>query len=105
LYSVETRALNQAVKRNIERFPKDFMFQLTLLEAENLIRESIITDSLRSQIVILNKEKSKNSQNLRSQIVTSKIKRGKNIKYLPYAFTEQGEIRMCPICSGACRRQ
>jgi hypothetical protein len=60
LYGVETRILNQAVKRNIERFPRDFMFQLTLSESL----------ASRSQIVIL--------------------KRGRNIKFLPYAFTEYG---------------
>ncbi len=61
LYEVETRALNQAVKRNIKRFPSDFMFQLNQSEAADLSR---------SQFVIL--------------------KRGHNIKYLPYAFTENG---------------
>ena len=58
LYGVETRSLNQAVKRNLGRFPEDFMFQLTQGEAS------------RSQNVIL--------------------KKGKNIKYLPYAFTQEG---------------
>jgi hypothetical protein len=41
MYEVETRALNQAVKRNIRRFPYDFMFQLTYLESENLISQSV----------------------------------------------------------------
>ena len=63
LYSGPVKVLNQAVKRNISRFPDDFMFQLTRDEAEAVLRS-------------------------RSQIVT--LKRGKNIKYLPYAFTEQG---------------
>lgn len=75
LYETETKVLNQAVKRNIERFPKDFMFQLTLEEYE----------SLRSQIVNLETD-----DPLRSQIVTLKKARGQHIKYLPYAFTEQG---------------
>jgi hypothetical protein len=65
IYGVETRTLNQAVKRNQERFPSDFMFQMTRIEAETLIRSS-------SQTVIL--------------------KRGQNIKYLPYDFTEHGAI-------------
>ena len=60
LYGVQTKALNQAVKRNKDRFPEDFVFQLT--EAE-------VVSSMRS----------------RSQFVT--LKRGSNIKYLPYAFT------------------
>ena len=63
LYDVQTKVLNQAVKRNLQRFPEDFMFQLTENEYE----------SLRSQIVTL-KENG----------------RGKHKKYLPFAFTEQG---------------
>ena len=65
IYGVETRRLNEQVKRNPERFPEDFMFQLTKEEADFWLRS-------RSQIAIL--------------------KRGKNIKYLPYAFTEHGAI-------------
>ena len=61
LYQVETKALKQAVKRNIERFPDDFMFELTKEEVE----------CLRSQIVTLNEG------------------RGKHLKYMPYAFTEK----------------
>jgi hypothetical protein len=73
LYEVQTKALNQAVKRNITRFPPDFMFQLTYDEFENL----------RSQIESLER-----SQPSRSQIVTLKTSRGQNLKYLPFAFTE-----------------
>lgn len=72
LYEVETRTLNQAVKRNIKRFPKDFMFQLTEEEFE----------SLRFQIETLEKK------SLISQFVISKGRGGN--RHLPYAFTEQG---------------
>jgi hypothetical protein len=65
IYGVETRRLNEQVKRNPDRFPEDFMFQLTK-------EESIFWARSRSQFAIL--------------------KRGKNIKYLPYAFTEHGAI-------------
>jgi len=75
LYGVETRRLNEQVRRNIERFPEDFMFQLTKEEAE----------FSRSQIATLDEE----SQFSRSQIATLNG-RGQNIKYLPYAFTENG---------------
>ena len=78
LYGVETRIINQAVKRNIIRFPIDFMFQLTEEEAV----------CSRSQIVILNN--GEDALSSRSQIVTLKPKRGQNIKYLPYAFTRNG---------------
>lgn len=60
LYGVETKRLNEQVKRNIERFPEDFMFQLTMEEC------------------------------LRSQIATLNQAQGQHLKYLPYAFTENG---------------
>ncbi len=74
LYQVETKVLNQAVKRNIDRFPVDFMYQLSQDEF----------NEWRSQFVT----SSKNS--LRSQIVTLENRQGKHRKYLPYVFTEQG---------------
>ena len=80
LYEVDVKVLNQAVKRNIKRFPKDFMFQL--------IKEEL--EELRFQF-----ETSENSS--RSQIVTLKTGRGSNIKYLPYAFTEQGVAMLSGI--------
>jgi hypothetical protein len=72
LYGVETKVLNQAVKRNKKRFPDDFMLRLTRMETEYLVSENVIP--LRSQIVTLNAEKAKNkgkTTNLRSQIVIS----------------------------------
>ena len=89
LYGVETRQLNQQVKRNIERFPEDFMFQLTKVELTNL-KSQIATLSatdypLRSQIVTLNTK----DHSLRSQNATID-NRGRHTKYLPYAFTENG---------------
>ncbi|MDD5135888.1 MAG: ORF6N domain-containing protein [Candidatus Omnitrophica bacterium] len=69
LYDVETKVLMQAVKRNMGRFPKDFMFQLTWDEVDIL----------------------------RSQIVTLRGVHGKHIKYLPYAFTEQGVAMLSSV--------
>ena len=87
LYGVETKALNQAVKRNLGRFPEDFMFQLTKEEAE----------FSRSQIVTMdNHAENERVEPLRSQIVTLKG-RGHNIKYLPYAFTEHGVVMMASL--------
>ena len=99
LYGVETRVLNQAVKRNIERFPLDFMFQLNKDEAENL-KVQIATTSSRSQNVILKDNlgdlKSQNlTSNPRSQNAT--LKQGHNIKYLPYAFTENGVAMLSSV--------
>lgn len=67
LYGVSTKVLNQAVKRNLARFPSDFMFRLTEEEA----------------------------QRLRSQFVT--LKRGHNVKYRPYAFTEEGVAMLSSV--------
>lgn len=74
LYNVETKRVNEVVKRNLSRFPKSFCFQLTSEEIEKL--------SLRSQIATLNK-----SGNLR----------GKHYKYLPYVFTEVGVAMISTI--------
>ncbi len=82
LYEIETKALNLAVKRNIKRFPIDFMFQLTKEEAENL-RLQIETSSL--------------DENLRLQNETSKTWGG--TRYLPYVFTEQGVAMLSGILS------
>jgi hypothetical protein len=68
LYCVEVKALNQAVSRNIERFPGDFMFQLT----------------------------SEEERALRSQTVTSNVGRGGR-RYLPHAFTEQGVAMLSSV--------
>ncbi len=68
LYGVELKKLNQAVKRNIKRFPQDFMFQLSNIEWENL----------RSQIVTANSNISK-------------------VRYLPYAFTEHGVTMLASV--------
>lgn len=89
IYQVETRVLNQAVKRNIERFPEAFRFQLTEDETNELVT---ICDQFRFW----------KSQNVtsRSQNVTlnkSGSKRGQNIKYLPYAFTEQGVAMLSAV--------
>lgn len=80
LYQVETRVLNQAVKRNIERFPEDFMFQLTWQEVEILKSQIAISNSgvPTSQFVILNGK-------------------GQNIKHLPYAFTEHGVVMLASL--------
>ena len=69
LYEVETKRLKEAVRRNICRFPEDFMFELTKEES----------DSLRSQIATLN------------------VGRGQHSKYLPFAFTEQGVAMLSSV--------
>lgn len=68
MYGVETRRLKEQVRRNIERFPEDFMFELTKEEVDTL---------------------------LRSQIVT--LKRGEHIKFLPFVFTEHGVLMLSSV--------
>lgn len=68
LYGVPTKVLNQALKRNLERFPEDFMFQLTWEEAKELSRSQFVT-----------------------------LKRGQNPKYRPYVFTEQGVAMLSSV--------
>lgn len=82
LYGVEAKRVNEQVKRNIERFPKEFMFQLTTNEVEILRSQNATSsdDSLRSQIV---------TSNSVSQNVIPESTRGGR-RYLPYVFTEQG---------------
>jgi aromatic ring-opening dioxygenase LigB subunit len=76
IYGVEIKALNQAVKRNPERFPDQFMFQLSSDEYQN------VKKSLRSQLVTI--------ENVGDQ-------RGRHTKYLPYAFTEQGVAMLSAV--------
>ena len=98
LYGVEVRVLNQAVKRNIERFPADFMFQLSA-EEDELVKSS------RSQTVTLKNEQASGTPENSSQSVTSSpsrsqiviLKRGQNTKFLPYAFTEQGVAMLSSV--------
>jgi ORF6N domain len=86
IYGVETRVFNQAIKRNLLRFPDDFMFQLALDEYESLIFQIGISNSdpMRSQNAT-----SKSGQVMRSQNVTASKR---NIRFLPYAFTEHGAL-------------
>jgi len=93
MYGVETKVLNQAVKRNIERFPEDFMFQLIKGDYE------ILTDQdLRSQIVTANSSERTGDLDLRSQFVTSRfIDNWGGSRRMPYAFTEQGVAMLSSV--------
>ena len=84
LYGVETKRINEAVKRNINRFPEWFMFQLTYTEWENL----------RFQIGTSSNEGENAS---RSQIATLENQKGKHRKFLPFAFTEQGVAMLSAV--------
>lgn len=96
LYLVETKVLNQAVKRNIERFPEKFRFQLTEEEYNSLKfqNDSYKTSENKSSLQNVTLENSE--ENLRSQFVTSSRNYGGN-RYLPYAFTEQGVAMLSAV--------
>ena len=81
-YGYEVKALNQQVKRNIDRFPEDFMFQLK--------KEEVPKEFSKSQIVTLNEKGDK---------------RGTNIKKMPYAFTEQGIYMLATVLKGQLAEQ
>ncbi len=110
LYGIETRVLNQAVKRNIERFPEDFMFQLTKGELE-ILRSQMMISNEESQIVISNQPEKQRDINwksqtvisnaeedvfLKSQIGISKISK-MGTRKLPYAFTENGVAMLSSV--------
>ena len=82
IYGYEVKRLNEQVKRNITRFPEDFMFQLT--------KDEIPEDFLKSQIATLNENGNK---------------RGLHIKKLPYAFTEQGIYMLATVLRGELAEQ
>jgi phage regulator Rha-like protein len=75
IYGVETKVLKQAVRRNLDRFPEDFMFEITLEELRHI-------ESLRSQNVTLK---------------TNASKRGRHSKYKPFVFTEHGSVMLASV--------
>jgi len=78
LYGVETRVLNQAIKRNIESFPEDFMFRLTKEEWEIMSSQTMMTFSS-------------------SQTVMMDLPKNRTGKYLPYVFTEHGVTMLASV--------
>ena len=91
LYMIETRAVNQAVKRNPIKFPERYVFQLTREETNEL--STFISNSSISQNVILNTNTIPISQNVI-------LKQGQNIKKCPMAFTEQGASMLATVLKG-----
>jgi hypothetical protein len=94
LYEVETKVFNQAVKRNIESFPEDFMFRLTKKE----------WNSMRSQFVTAYSELDDNQEYNSSQFVTSSQNK-RNISVTPYAFTEHGVTMLASVLKSATARK
>ncbi len=97
LYGVETKRLNEQVRRNIERFPKDFMFQLTADEYEVLKSQFATSNKKNSEKLRQHAEINENlDHSLKYQIGTSKEGRGGKQK-LPYVFTENGVAMLSSV--------
>jgi hypothetical protein len=91
IYGYSTKVFNQQVKNNIEKFDEDFRFQLNSEEIEELSRCKICTLNMESE----------NIESSRSKFLTlNKGSRGSNIKYAPYAFTEQGIYMLMTVLKG-----
>ena len=88
LYGVQTKRLNEQVKRNIERFPEEFCFQLTREEVDFLVSQNIISTLMQSADLNFD------TQNLKSQFATSSWG---GTRKLPYAFTEQGVAMLSAV--------
>ena len=100
LYGVEVKRLNEQVKRNQDRFPDDFAFRLTPQEVARLRLQDMRSQNgtsnspgMRSQVATASAQRS------RSQFAT--LKRGHNIKYRPYAFTEHGAIKAATVLNSS----
>ena len=93
LYEVPAKVLNQSVKRNMERFPEDFMFRRSAEETEVVMRSQIVTSSDASP-----SKSMKAPQPNWSRFVTSSRKH-RGLAYRPYAFTEQGVAMLSSVLS------
>ena len=100
IYGVTTSALNQAVKRNLRRFPAEFLFQLTSEETASLRSQIVTPDAKAGFKAELAPNSSQNvtgsteSEDMRSQFVTASKR---NVRHLPYAFTEHGALQAANI--------
>jgi hypothetical protein len=103
IYGYETKVFNQQVKRNISKFPEDFMFQLTAEDVNAISRNKKSTldndiDMLKTEKTLNESEKLMRSQNVTPQIWNTSNTGGRT--YLPYAFTEQGIYMLMTVLKG-----
>jgi hypothetical protein len=90
IYGVSTKALNQAVKRNLARFPPDFIIHLIAREVDRLKSQSAISSPTWNRV----KSVADTAPDMRSQIVTASKR---NVRFLPFAFTEHGAIMAAAV--------
>ena len=98
IYGYTTKAFNQQVKNNIEKFDDDFRFRLTKEEYYEILRSKKLTSNTNT--IIYESNNSNSSVILRSKNLTLELEQGKYSKYLPYAFTEQGIYMLMTVLKG-----
>ena len=98
IYGYTTKAFNQQVKNNIEKFDSDFRFQLTKEEYHEILMSKFLTS--KSSTNHLLSITSKNNTILRSNFLTLELEKGKYSKYLPFVFTEQGIYMLMTVLKG-----
>ncbi len=98
IYGYTTKAFNQQVKNNIEKFDSDFRFQLTKEEYHEILMSKFLTS--KSSTNHLLSITSKNDTILRSKNLTLELEKGKYSKYLPFVFTEQGIYMLMTVLKG-----
>ena len=98
IYGYTTKAFNQQVKNNIDKFDDDFRFQLTKEEYRDILRSKILT----SKYLVNDSfsDSNEDAEFLRSKNFTLELKQGKFSKYLPYVFTEQGVYMLMTVLKG-----
>lgn len=98
LYDYTTKAFNQQVKNNIEKFDSDFRFQLTKEEYHEILRSKNLTSNTETNSSL--STDLTNSTKLRSNFLTLELENGKYSKYLPSVFTEQGVYMLMTVLKG-----
>lgn len=98
IYGYTTKAFNQQVKNNIEKFDYDFRFQLTKEEYENLLRSKFLTSNILS--TDCESDESEKLLVLRSKNLTSNVGKKGGRQYLPFVFTEQGIYMLMTVLKG-----
>lgn len=98
IYGYTTKAFNQQVKNNIEKFDADFRFQLTKEEYQQVLKSKILTT--KSDVNTNFSNNYETNEFLRSKILTIELKQGKFSKYLPHVFTEQGVYMLMTVLKG-----
>jgi len=100
IYGYTTKRFNEQVKRNAEKFENDFMFQLTQIEVDNLRSQNATLNIDKTNEIVVDVVIDNISSRSQNATLNVRHRRGQNIKYLPYAFTEQGIYMLMTVLKG-----